>query len=77
MDDWSVAIVALGACGILIGYNLKQKTKASVPVFVISLVSMMTPICLALDLVRSIIFSLAGIVFFGLLIIKRNCPVYR
>lgn len=77
MDDWSVAIVALGACGILIGYNLKQKTKASVPVFVISLVSMMTPICLALDLVRSIIFSLAGIVFFGLLIIKRNCSVYR
>lgn len=77
MDDWSVAIVALGACGILIGYNLKQKTKVSVPVFVISLVSMMTPICLALDLVRSIIFSLAGIVFFGLLIIKRNCPVYR
>lgn len=77
MDDWSVAIVALGACGVLIGYNLKQKTKASVPVFVISLVSMMTPICLALDLVRSIIFSLAGIVFFGLLIIKRNCPVYR
>lgn len=77
MDDWSVAIVALGACGILIGYNLKQKTKASAPVFVISLASMMTPICLALDLVRSIIFSLAGIVFFGLLIIKRNCPVYR
>lgn len=77
MDDWLVAIVALGACGILIGYNLKQKTKASAPVFVISLASMMTPICLALDLVRSIIFSLAGIVFFGLLIIKRNCPVYR
>ena len=24
-----------------------------------------------------VIFSLAGIVFFGLLIIKRNCPVYR
>jgi len=77
MDDWLVAIVALGACGILIGYNLKQKTKVSVPFFVISLAGLMTSICSALDPVRIIIFSLLGTVFFGLLIIKRNCPVYK